>query len=412
MQHHLTHSHVSETFVAARRSLRVAMVTESYPPEVNGVAQTVRRLVEGLRARNHGVQLVRPRQARFDTANTHDTPDEVLTAGMPIPMYGSLRLGLPCKSRLMRIWTKHRPDVVHIATEGPLGWSALQAALALKLPVCSDFRTNFQAYSRFYGAAWLQRPILAYLRYFHNCCHFTMVPTEALRQQLATDGFSPLAVVARGVDTQLFAPCKRNDPLRTSWGLGAGEVAVLHVGRLAAEKNLDVLVQAFEHIRVRQPLARLVVVGDGPERAALQGRCPDAMFTGFRTGEDLARCYASGDMFLFPSLTETFGNVTTEAMASGLPMVAFNDAAAGQLITNGRNGLIANKGDSGAFCRMAAELASNAALRQRLGLQARCKALELDWCSIVTRIEDLYEATMAKAHAARLPRVWPQVRSV
>ena len=412
MKNAMPHTHVPKDFVPSRRSLRIAMVTESYPPEINGVAQTVARVVDGLRARDHTVQLVRPRQGRLDNARQRERMDEVLTRGIPIPVYGSLRAGLPCMHGLARLWAERRPDVVHIATEGPLGWSALRAALALKLPVCSDFRTNFQAYSRFYGGAWLQKPIMAYLRNFHNRCHFTMVPTDALRRQLAAEGFSPLSVVARGVDTRLFSPHKRSAALRASWDVQEGDVVALYVGRLAAEKNLEVLLQAFQHLRARQPRARLVVVGDGPARKALQARCRQAVFTGFQTGEDLAACYASSDLFLFPSLTETFGNVTPEAMASGLPVVAFNDAAAGQLITHRSNGLLAPKEDAAAFLQLATDLACDSGLRQRLGTQAREKALELGWDSIVLRIEDLYAATMAKANATSLPRVWAQVRRI
>ena len=412
MQRPLPDPYLPDIAAPSRRALRIALVTESYPPEINGVAHTVAKVVEGLCTRDHAVQLVRPRQGHLDRPSQREGLEEVLTRSMPIPMYGSLRLGLPFGRTLLRLWTARRPDIVHIATEGPLGWSALRAALALKLPVCSDFRTNFQAYSRFYGAAWLQGPITAYLRSFHNRCHCTMVPTDELRRQLARAGFTSLSVVARGVDTRLFAPHKRSAALRAQWGVGDDEVVALYVGRLAAEKNLDVLLQSFLHLRVRQPRARLVVVGDGPARQAIQARCRQAVFTGFRTGEDLARAYASSDLFLFPSLTETYGNVTPEAMASGLPVVAFNEAAAGQLISHRANGLLAPKNDPAAFCRLAGDLAHDPELRRRLGAQARDKALELDWDSILARIEDLYASTIAKANASALPRVWAQARRI
>ena len=164
--------------------------------------------------------------------------------------------------------------MVHIVTEGPLGWSALQAALKLKLPVSSDFRTNFHAYSRHYGVGWLQRPIAAYLRKFHNRTQLTMVPTEALRRDLATRGFRNLRVVARGVDTALFTPARRSDSLRAGWGAAPDDPVILHVGRLAPEKNLEPVVNAFEQIRRSEPRAKLVFVGDGPARAGLQRAAP------------------------------------------------------------------------------------------------------------------------------------------
>lgn len=231
---------------------------------------------------------------------------------------------------------------------------------------------------------------MAYLRSFHNQCNQTMVPTEALLQQLSGNGFKRLKVVARGVDTLNFAPTKRSQGLREKWGVYGDDVAVLHVGRLAAEKNLGVLIRAYDKIRSVQPRARLVVVGDGPMRAELQAQFPQAYFAGFQSGEALAAHYASGDMFLFPSLTETYGNVTPEAMASGLGVVAFDDAAAGELIEHRSNGLLAPKTDSAAFVTLAAELARNATLRRQYGDQARSTVLAHGWSEIVRNVEDVY----------------------
>ena len=260
--------------------------------------------------------------------------------GLAIPRYPSLKMGLPARRALERLWTLRRPDLVHIVTEGPLGWSALQAAEKLKLPAVSDFRTNFHAYTTHYGVGWLKKPIFGYLRKFHNRTLFTMVPTEAMRNDLAALGFRGLRVIARGVDTQLFDPARRDEKLRASWGAAPGDPVLIHVGRIAAEKNLPCLAAAYEAARERTPRAKLVLVGDGPERRALQARFPDAVFAGQRKGEDLAAHYASGDIFLFPSLTETYGNVTLEAMASGLAVVAFNYAAAADVIKHGASGML------------------------------------------------------------------------
>ena len=248
-----------EQLPASRRCLRLAVVTETYPPEINGVALSLSRFVEGLRERNHEIQLIRPRQALLDQPARRERFDEMLTFGMPIPRYPDLKMGLPAKRALIKQWTLKRPDLVHIVTEGPLGWSALQAALKLKIPVCSDFRTNFHAYSLHYGIGWLKKPIVAYLRKFHNRTLMTMVPTEQLRAELAASGFRNLRVVARGVDTQLFNPARRSDSLRHEWGVQAETPVVIHVGRLAAEKNLAALTSAFLTIRQQQPNARLVL---------------------------------------------------------------------------------------------------------------------------------------------------------
>jgi glycosyltransferase involved in cell wall biosynthesis len=394
MQSHTLERIVVDPLPAAHRSLRIAFVTESYPPEINGVAMTVARMVDGLHRRNHDVQLVRPRQAGDAIAGYGVRFHEVLTRGMPIPRYPGLRMGAPAMQSLLRMWALKRPDVVHIATEGPLGWSALQAARRLKLPVCSDFRTNFHAYSKHYGVGWLRKPIMAYLRMFHNRTACTMVPTEALRGELQGSGFRQVTVVSRGVDTRLFHPRQRSEALRAAWGAGANDLVVTCVGRLAAEKNLDVLLTAFDAIRRVDPRARLVIVGDGPMRAELQQRHPQALFAGLRSGDDLAAHYASSDLFLFPSLTETFGNVTTEAMASGLPVLAFDYAAAAQLIRSGENGLLVSFGDSAAFVRAAAELAIDAPHRRSMGRLARESARMLDWDGVVLRFEAVLAQVM------------------
>jgi glycosyltransferase involved in cell wall biosynthesis len=384
---------VIEQVPAKRRSLRLAIVTETYPPEVNGVALSLQRFVEGLRERNHEIQLIRPRQDHADHASQGNRYDEVLTGGMPIPRYPDLKMGLPARRALIKQWQLRRPDLVHIVTEGPLGWSALQAAQKLKIPVCSDFRTNFHSYSQHYGIGWLKKPIVAYLRKFHNRTLLTMVPTEHMRAELAASGFSNLQVVARGIDTQLFNPARRSEALRREWGATPDTPVVIHVGRLAAEKNPAALMAGFTAIRQRQPRARLVLVGDGPEANALRSRLPDAIFTGSRRGEDLAAHYASGDLFLFPSLTETFGNVTLEAMASGLPLVAYDYAAAAQHVRHGTNGLLATYGRSDDFTKMASHLAGmyshQPELFRAMGRNARLATESLDWKCVVKQLETL-----------------------
>lgn len=380
-----------ENFSPIRASLRVAVVTETYPPEVNGVALTVDRLVRGLQDRQHSVQLVRPRQPRSELHLPDGGLEQVLTRGLPIPRYPHLRMGLPAKRALLSLWMKHRPDIVHVATEGPLGWSALQAARKLKLPITSDFRTNFHAYSRHYGIGWLHKPIAAYLRKFHNLAHCTMVPTPGLQAELTGMGFERLLVVARGVETQRFDPACRSPELRASWGALPDDPVVLSVGRLAAEKNLDLLAQAYHAMREVNPRLKLVVVGDGPEREHLRALCPQAVMAGARSGAELAQHYASADMFLFPSMTETYGNVTPEAMASGLAVLAFNYAAASELIQHGTNGLLVPFGDEAAFVRRAADMAANAAMVARLRAGARDSTLGLDWSLIVAQVEKIWQ---------------------
>ena len=387
---------VIEQLPAGRRTLRLAIVTETYLPEVNGVSLSLARMVDGLRANGHDIQLVRPRQDRADLAAAGEGFAEMLTRGVPIPRYPQLKLGLPARKALLRQWKIRRPDLVHIVTEGPLGWSALQAATQLRIAVTSDFRTNFHAYTRHYGIGWLKKPIFGYLRKFHNRTLATFVPTEAMSGELAALGFRNLHVLSRGVDTSLFAPQRRSEELRRSWGAGPATPVVLHVGRIAAEKNLGLLVDAALRIGRERPEAKVVLVGDGPETRTLQARLPGAHFAGLQRGESLAMHYASADLFLFPSCTETFGNVTLEAMASGLPLVAYDYAAAAAHVRHGTQGLLAPFGQAEAFVELASELVAmhrdRPARFREMGEQARTTAQALDWNAIVGRFERLLAA--------------------
>jgi glycosyltransferase involved in cell wall biosynthesis len=385
----------STTMIGA---MRIDIVTETFPPEVNGVATTLARFVDGLAARGHALRVLRPRQdrdpAELTSVGTRGYP-ELLLRGMPIPRYPQLRLGLPAPRSMRRLWSAEPPALVHIATEGPLGWSALRTARAMGLPVTSDFRTHFDAYSAHYGIGWLRRPIASYLKRFHNRTAATMVPTRALRDRLARGGFERLVVVGRGIDTELFDPARRSDALRARWGADASTPVVLHVGRLAPEKNPMALGATFEAIRRRAPRARLVLVGDGPSRTRLQQRFPDAVFAGMRAGDDLAAHYASADLFLFPSETETFGNVTLEAMASGLAIVAYDYAAAAEHVVHGHSGLLAPLGDTRALIAAAVSLATELPRARAIGANARQSAQALQWERLVAAMEDVLVAALA-----------------
>jgi len=376
--------------------LRIALVTETYPPEINGVAMTLGRQVADLQQRGHQIQLVRPRQSAQDSAVSSSSLEEVLKPGVAIPRYAGLKMGLPAKSALTRLWSLKRPDLVHIATEGPLGWSALAAANKLRIPVSTDFHTNFHSYSQHYGIGWLRRPILAYLRKFHNKSCVTLVPTEGIRRELQVHGYGNLEVVARGVDTELFSPAHRDADLRASWGVDEATQVVLYVGRLAPEKNLKLVFAAFAAMHKCNPHTRLVLVGDGPDRATLQAAYPQAVFCGMRSGVDLSRHYASADVFLFPSLTETFGNVTIEAMASGLAVVAYDYAAAEELIDHNENGVLAAYDDEEAFIAQSVRLAADPALAQHMAQAARHTAQQMKWDNIHDRFEQVLYAIVEK----------------
>ncbi|MQG93648.1 glycosyltransferase family 1 protein [Pseudomonas sp. MN1F] len=368
-------------------ALRICLVSETFPPEINGVANTLGRLSEGLRQRGHQVEIVRPRQA--NEASAEDDQGLLLCRGWALPGYPGLQWGEVSMHKLLRRWRRQRPDVLYIATEGPLGLSALRAARRLGVAVVSGFHTNFPQYSGQYGLGLLARLLTHYLRWFHRRTAATLVPSVSQRLELERRGFERLALMARGVDAGLFNPARRSQSLRESWGLGTDDIGVLHVGRLAAEKNLTLLQPCLQALQSAYPQRRLrlVVVGDGPQRGALQQQMPDAVFCGAQRGEALAEHYASGDLFLFPSLTETFGNVVLEAMASGLAVVAYDEAAAAQHIRHGHSGALAMPGDPCAFIDAACWLLEESETLRRVRLNARQHASRQGWPAIVEQFE-------------------------
>lgn len=371
----------------SQKALDLALVTETWPPEINGVAMTLSRLVDGLYERGWRVGLVRPRQ-RSETADTAAAlAMQTLVPGLPIPGYAGLRFGLPVVRTLRRQWQEQRPAVVHVATEGPLGWAAMRAARSLDIPVTTTFHTNFHRYCTHYRLGWLRGAVTRHLRDFHNQAACTMVPNALLRRSLQEDGYRNVVELGRGIDTRLFHPARRSAQLRASWGAEARDLVVLYVGRLAPEKNLSTVVDAFRQIERRDARARMVWVGDGPELDKLRRQHPRHLYAGMRTGAELAQHYASADMFLFPSLTETYGNVVPEAMASGLAVVAFDYAAAAQLIRHKQNGVLVPFGDNAGFVRKAQNLAAQPALIRQYGRAAGAALAANSWEAVSGQFE-------------------------
>jgi glycosyltransferase involved in cell wall biosynthesis len=371
----------------ARR--HICIVTETYPPDINGVALTLARLVAGLRAHGHVVSVVHPHRRPFGRPGDPPDPAVTLVRSAPVPGYRGVLMGWPAARVLRKRWTRHCPDVAYVATEGPLGWSAVRVARRLGIPVFSGFHTNFHGYAKHYHAGWLRPVIARYLRRFHNRTLGTIVPSPDLRDRLRAAGFRNLSVIARGVDCHLFDPARRSDTLRRAWGVSGHDLVALYVGRVAPEKNVRLAIQAYRTMQGAGTVRRFVVVGDGPLRAALQREHPDLLFCGVHTGESLAAHYASADVFLFPSETETFGNVTLEAMASGLAVVAYDYAAARAHITDGETGVLVSWGDDRAFVEAATILARSPATLSRMRRQARAHAAAVDWHHVVRRFETL-----------------------
>lgn len=358
--------------------MKITFVTDTYTPQANGVATTLERLVNGLRERGNEVDVIRPAILACDEEGL-----EVPSIGLP--GYREVRFGFPMRLVLQSRWARRRPDVIYVATETPLGASAINAARSLGIPAASGFHTNFQQYVAHYRLPLLERATLNYLRRLHNRSSCTFVPSRDVIEDLDAKGFENLQLLPKGVDTKRFHPKKRSIALRQSWGVGPGGIVGLYVGRIAAEKNLPLVVEAFRAIRSRIPDFQGVFVGDGPKLEELKRDFPEFHYAGVLRGDALADHYASADLFLFPSITETFGNVTLEAMASGLAVIAYDYAAARQHIRNGENGFVAPFDDDAAFLDLALAVAGSdlSSIKE----QARESARRVRWKKVVKRFE-------------------------
>ncbi|WP_297471455.1 glycosyltransferase family 1 protein [Acidithiobacillus sp.] len=367
----------------------LALITETYPPEVNGVAHTLQRMVVHLRERGYRVTVLRPQQ-------TGERAGGDLFRALSLPFYPQVRVGYSLSGHIGQRLRALRPDLVHIATEGPLGLAGLRAARHLKIPMVSSFHTNFDGYARHYRLQFLQGLVLRYLRCFHNATRKTLVPSRGTFAHLQAQGFLNLAMWRRGVDTALFNPCRRSAALRAQLGLDRDDALLIYVGRLAHEKNLPVLVNAYESLRKTWQgpgKLHLALIGDGPLAAGLtRQRLAGFSLEGIQKGEDLARWYASADLFCFPSCSETFGNVVLEAMASALPVLAYDTSGVNEHFRSPDEGaLLPLEGD---FASAISKLLMDRARLREMGQRARQRAEGQTWTHIIDALLEEYRNSL------------------
>ncbi|MDN5566092.1 MAG: glycosyltransferase family 1 protein [Psychrobacter sp.] len=374
--------------------LHILLVTETWWPDVNGVAMSLQRIMKQTAGLGHKISLVRPKpmsdQALGNRSGVHNLAtaqsfvmNDIQVKGMSIPKYSSLQFGLPSYFKVKRELEAIRPDIVHIATEGPLGLAALMAAKSLKIPATTGYHTQFHDFSKHFGLGCLARPMMAYFKWFHNASKATCVPSKKTFNDLKKIGFKRLYEVGRGVDLAQFNSAHRSDELREQWGAQQHHTVLVMVSRLSPEKDIDLVIKSFrtlQHTQLQRAL-KLVIVGDGPDRARLEVSAKessnDIIFAGTQTGRDLSQHYASADAFVFASQVETFGNVVIEAMATGLPVYAFDDAAAGMLVTED-TGRLATLGNKQEFIDLVANLPEMQQLKQQ-GQQAASSVSGFSW---------------------------------
>jgi phosphatidylinositol alpha 1,6-mannosyltransferase len=368
--------------------LRVALVTSSYNFIADGVALTLNRLVGYLLA--HGVEVLVFAPIADKPAFTHQGT-VVPVASRPLPQRPEYRLVLGMPSEVKRQLLEFAPDIIHLAVPDLLGRAALKLAQAHGIPAVATYHTRYETYLKHYWyLTWLEGWLKRYLRDFYAACREVYVPSESTRAALLADGLRDnLKPWPRGIDTARFTPDKRSNAWRTRLGIGADEVVILHVSRLVREKRLDTLTGALKQVP-----HRVVIVGDGPDRALAEQELPDALFLGFQGGEDLAAAYASSDIFVFPSDSESFGNVTLEAMASGLPCVCADATGSRSLVVEGETGFLVHADSANGFAQAVNSLADNPDLRRRMGQAGRERALTFGWDETLGRMLGYYRAVL------------------
>ncbi|HVC80012.1 MAG TPA: glycosyltransferase family 1 protein [Chloroflexota bacterium] len=371
----------------------MAIVTESFLPRTDGVVRTLLELLRYLRLHNHEALVL----AAGPGPTEHEGYPVARFGGLPFPPYPDLTISLfgTGMARLLRAWA---PDVLHLASPFALGMRGCRAGRLLGVPVAAHYMTDVPRYARYFGLGACVGLARWHVTRLHNACQITYAPTESTRRELLAQGIAPVRVLGRGVDTALFTPVRRSDAVRRILLRADEDLLILYVGRLSTEKNLGYLGPLIAQI----PRARLVLVGDGPHRAALESRfrALPVSFLGQRHGADLAALYASADLFAFPSLTETFGQVVQEAMASGLPVLAFRAGGIQDLLRDGQEGYLCTPEDYRDWYASARRLAANSVLRARLGERARAAVAGRTWEAIFARLLDDY-AELARLQEPR-----------
>lgn len=371
--------------------MKITIVSETYFPQINGVSRTLGRLVDCLVEQGDQVQLIIPRYpvpAESQAPQAGDIQRNCLP-GFSFPLYREVKIVACRPARVKTLLKTFDPDIVHVATEGPLGWISRHCAVTMHYPLATSFHTNFPDYLAFYKMGWLKTVSWKYLRYFHQAAFVTFCPTTSVKNELQRRGFDKLAIWGRGVDCDRFNPALRNHQLRRRLGLRPHTTAALYVGRIADEKNLALLLDVAQILKAED--VKLILTGDGPARQRLSEKAGDnVIFTGYKYGHELAQIYASADLFVFPSVTDTFGNVILEGMASGLPAVGFDAPGPRDIIAPNQTGAVVSQRTPGAFAAVLQQLVDAPARRREMSTQAREYALSCRWERINSAVRNAY----------------------
>jgi glycosyltransferase involved in cell wall biosynthesis len=378
--------------------LRLALFSDTYPPQVNGVSRTLARLADAIRARGGAVRVF-----CTDDPDAVPHPDIVRYPSTPFWAYPQLQMALPRFPRAKAELTEWRPTLVHAATPFGVGLSGRHAARALGLPFVTSYHTSLSAYARFYHLGALSEPGWAFLRWFHNSGRRTYCPTVAIQREIEVHQFTHTAIWSRGVETARFSPRFRSTDLRAQLGADDDTLLVTYVGRIAAEKGLPVLAKTIREVLDKRGTrkVRFALAGDGPYMAEMQALVPaDVTFVGMLGGDALSQFYASGDVFVFPSVTDTFGNVLMEAMASGVPIIGAEAGPTRELVGDDR-GVLFPDADHAACAQAILAMADDTPRRRAMAQAGQAYASARSWDVIFDDLVADYQQVVREAAAER-----------
>lgn len=377
--------------------LRVAVFSGNYNYVRDGANLTLNRLVAYLERQGIPVRVYSPTTATpaFEPAGTL-----ISVPSIPLPRRAEYRIALGMPRAVKEDLARFRPTLLHLSAPDLLGFSALKQARRLGIPAVASFHTRFETYLKYYGLEWLSPVVLRRMRRFYHQCAQTYAPCACTAESLLNEGLARnIRIWSRGVDRRQFHPGRRDWGWRQSLGIGPDEVVLLFVGRLVLEKGLDVLAALSEGLGQRRVPHKVMIVGEGPERQYMEQRLPGAIFTGFLGGDDLARAYASSDIFINPSTTEAFGNVTLEAMASGLPAICADATGSKSLVVQGTSGYLITPSSIEGYIDRTQELIQDGILRRHMGAAGRKLSAQYDWDKVMETLVGHYREVLS-LHAA------------
>ncbi|HEY8258211.1 MAG TPA: glycosyltransferase family 1 protein [Gemmatimonadales bacterium] len=374
--------------------LRIALFSEVYWPMVSGVGVTLLRLTDALQARGHAVRVYTATYAL--PPGTPNRPEVHRSPSIPLFLYPDVQWAFPRLRDVVDDLARFRPDVIHVATEFSLGIAGVKAARQLQLPVIASAHTDYDQYAARYGVPWALKAGWHYLRWFYSQAHRVLCPSRIYEEHLHSHGVTHTGLWSRGVDPDVFSPRFRHTAYRERFGVEPGDLLVTYIGRLAREKNLDLLLEAWDAIVPDRGSAQLVLVGQGPLEEEIRRReMPGVHVTGLLHGRELAQAYASADLFVFPSTTETFGNSLLEAMGSGLPPLVAASGGVLEFSAHGENAWLVEPDSAPAIAEGLVRLLQDEALRRRLARGALKAARARDWTTVYDRLIADYRAAIS-----------------